>query len=657
MKRYKVFLSVLLSLAMLLGVFACAESVGGSLTLRNVALELMGTEIEIGPEVSVSAVVEADVLRLHVETENGERTLTPMTAQVNGDGSALFSIGTSGRVYSVSPEMLLSMLDMDEEDMRALEIGTRFIDVFSALMDFQLTEENADAYAAMLNDLLGTMLSTEADEVQTEIGEKSYTMASYKGDITMASAIASLDGLRACEVPEFAAYAQLLLDMIGLGEDESFESFADYADWVNSDDDMDMNEALISAEYAFGGDENDAAFVMDMSTAAEAMENVLSCHMEMAGGLDTQDMALSMSIANGETMGAEIQMYADANVMTLNFEMAGDDGYGTDSSATLAWNAELSEGEISCFDADMHIASDYSDQDEDPENAYSSSSTVALTLNGAKTEGLWKIDLDVDSASEYNYGVDESYASSTPVTISYAESAEADGSVTSAICIASNEEGMETGLKFEVNVSNDANIPALSADGAYALTEDTSSNAYTMLSADLMSLSADAMELLDDEGIAQIISLFSIADMDTADVETDESDFEYDETDDDDYDDDYEEYVDDSVELNALEEAEGIFEGSMPDFTAPEEYSFYSGYADEDYIDVYFIDETERIFNYYVSDFGTDMGSEEPTFTLNDEETGYSYVEYMEGSNYILFWFDENFDEDEIHRIVAGLNL
>lgn len=653
MKKYKIFLSVLLSLAMLLGTLACAESVGGSLTLRNVALNLLGTEINIGPEARISAALDADALKLHIETGNGERTLTPMTAQINGDGSALFSIGTSGRVYSVSPEMLISLLDMDEEDLKTMEMAAQFMDVFSALMNFQLTEENMDAYADMLDNLLGTMLSTEAEEVQTEIGDQSYTLASYKGDITMASAIASLDGMRACEVPEFAAYAQLLLDMIAFGEDESFESFADYADWVNSDDDMDMNEALISAEYAFGGDENDAAFVMDMSTAAEGMEDVLSCHMEMAGGLDAQDMALSMSIANGETMGAEMQMYTDANVMTLNFEMAGDGGYGTDSSATFTWNAERSDGEISSFDADMHIASAYSDQDEDPENAYSDSSTVALTMNGAKTEGLWKIDLNVDSASEYNYGADESYSSSTPVAISYAESTEADGSVTSAICIASNEEDMETSLKFELNVSDNADIPALSADGAYALTEDTSSNAYTMLSADLMSLYADAMELLNDEGIAQIISLFSIADMDT-----DEGYAEYDEYDDIDEDEyEYEEYVDNSVELNALEEAAGVFLGSLPDFTVPDGYSFYSGYASEDYIDVYFADDADRIFNYYVSDFGMDMGSEEPTFTLNDEETGYSYVEYMEGSNYILFWFDENFDEDEIHRIVDGLKL
>lgn len=648
MKRYKVFLSVLLSLAMLLGTFACAESAGGSLTLRNVALNLLDTEINIGPEASVSAALDEDALKLHVETRNGERTLTPMTAQINGDGSALFSIGTSGRVYSVSPEMLISLLDLDAEDLQALEIVGEFIDVFSALMNFQLTEENMDAYADMLDNLLGTMLSTEAEEVQTEIGDKSYTMASYKGDITMASAIASLDGMRTCAVPEFAAYAQLLLDMIALGEEESFDSFAAYADFLNSDDDMDMNAALLNAEYAFGGDENDAAFVMDLN-----MADTVSCHMEMTGGMNAQDMALSMSIVNDETTGAEMQMHADANVMTLNFEMAGNDGYGTDSSATFTWNAELSDGEISSFDGDMRIASAYSDQDEDPENAYSNSSTVALTLNGAKTEGLWKIDLDVDSASEYNYGADESYSSSTPIAISYAESAEADGSVTSAICISSNDAGMETSLQFELNVSDNAEIPALSADGAYALTEDTSSNTYTMLSADLMSLSADAMELVSDEGIAQLISLFNIADMDTDEAETSEVYDEYDET----GEAEYEEYEDTSVELSSLEDAAAVFTGIMPDFTVPEGYSFYNGYANEDYIDVYFTDDAEHIFNYYVSDFGMDMGSEEPTFTLNDEETGYSYVECMEGSNYILFWFDENFDEAEIHRIFDGLKL
>ena len=60
MKGYRVLLSVLLSLAMILGMVggAFAESAGGRVTLRNVVLNLNGEEIVIGPEASLSAAVD-----------------------------------------------------------------------------------------------------------------------------------------------------------------------------------------------------------------------------------------------------------------------------------------------------------------------------------------------------------------------------------------------------------------------------------------------------------------------------------------------------------------------------------------------------------------------------------------------------------------------
>lgn len=121
MKVSKVLMSAVLVLAMLLSMFACAE--GDAFTLRNVKLNLAGEEIVIGPAAVFSGDDEDDgSAKLHFELQNGENVYLPMTLQVENTGDLRFSLGDSGRVYTVSLETLLGMLEFTEEDVQILAL-------------------------------------------------------------------------------------------------------------------------------------------------------------------------------------------------------------------------------------------------------------------------------------------------------------------------------------------------------------------------------------------------------------------------------------------------------------------------------------------------------------------------------------------------------
>ena len=66
-------------------------------------------------------------------------------------------------------------------------------------------------------------------------------------------------------------------------------------------------------------------------------------------------------------------------------------------------------------------------------------------------------------------------------------------------------------VSFDINVASGAEIAELAAEGdnVVALTENTEDEGYMLMSADLMNLYADAMELLADEGIMQLVTMFS----------------------------------------------------------------------------------------------------------------------------------------------------
>ena len=86
-----------------------------------------------------------------------------------------------------------------------------------------------------------------------------------------------------------------------------------------------------------------------------------------------------------------------------------------------------------------------------------------------------------------------------------------DGSVTGAVTLSMEAEDENYAVSFDINVASGADIAELAAEGdnVVALTGNTEDEGYMLMSADLMNLYADAMELLADEGIMQLVTMFS----------------------------------------------------------------------------------------------------------------------------------------------------
>ena len=519
MKGYRVLLSVLLSLAMILGMVggAFAEPAGGRVTLRNVVLNLNGEEIVIGPEASVSALADEDALKLHFEAANGEKTLLPVTGQLDAAG-VRFTLGNSGRVYALSMDTLLSMADLSEEDLQIVEFIVEAVDVCAALMNLELTEENTEAYFAMADAMLSALVGAPAQEVEMEVGGTTYTMASYQGKMTLGSAIAALEVMRGCDVKEIADYAQLILDLMNMSvgaQTASFEEWIRISMEAESEEELDsmLNTAIADVEYALGGDDVNGAVRMTMTLADMGDDTKGSVDMEMVGNDQIMDMTMNMEIGDGESNTVTTMVMhadADAATMTMNQNTTSPYDYSTDVIVTC--NATMAQDEMTGFDANVSYISGYSTVEEGIVDAMSTA--VTLVASGSATDGLWDMSMGINVNNEYSYGAEgeaEIYSDSVSLGGGYAETAEADGSVTGAVTLSMEAEDENYAVSFDINVASGVEIAELAAEGdnVVALTENTEDEGYMLMSADLMNLYADAMELLADEGIMQLVTMFS----------------------------------------------------------------------------------------------------------------------------------------------------
>lgn len=519
MKGYRVLLSVLLSLAMILGMVggALAEPAGGRVTLRNVVLNLNGEEIVIGPEASLSAAADEDALKLHFEAANGEKTLLPVTGQLDEAG-VRFTLGNSDRVYALSMETLLSMADLSEEDLQIVEFIVEAVDVFMALVNMELTEENMNEYLTMVDAMLSALVGAPAQEVEREVGGVTYTMASYQGSMTLGSAVAALDVMRSCGLKEIADYAQLILDLMNMSvgaQIASFEEWVKVSMDAQSEEELDaiLNTVVADMDYAIGGDDVNGVVLMTMTLADMGEDAKGSIDMEMVGNDQIMDMTMNMEIGDGESNTVtSMVMHADADAatMTMNQNTTSPYDYSTDMIVTC--NAAMAQDEMTGFDANVSYISGYSTVEEGIVDAMSTA--VTLVATGSATDGLWDMSMGMNVNNEYSYGAEgeaEVYSDNVSLSGSYAETAEADGSVTGAVMLSMEAEDEKYAVSFDLNVAAGADIANLPAEGdnVVALTEDTEDEGYMRLSADLMNLYADAMELLADEGIMQLVTMFS----------------------------------------------------------------------------------------------------------------------------------------------------
>lgn len=633
MKVSKVLMSAVLVLAMLLSMFACAE--GDAFTLRNVKLNLAGEEIVIGPAAVLSADDEDDgSVKLHFELQNGENVYLPVSLQLENTGNLRFSLGDSGRVYTISPEILLAMLDLSEEDAQVFALIGKMLSVIEELEDWDPDDEEAKQFGVVADRFFATCTNSEGQVGNVEICDQTFAGVSYKGGMTLTSMCSALDYMRTCGIQVWEDYTNLILDIYNIaGGTQS----ASVEEWVKAQlqGEADeaavaefMNEELMNMEFVIGGDQDAEGVRMTMSMEVEGEE--ISFGMEM---LDTENDEIVNANFNIDVEGAFVNMniHSDETATSVLMDWNVDDGYSV-TTLNLDVYAAKQDDDVVSFDAKMNMDTVESYESED--SAYSYKTAVVLEGSGAEVNDLWNTNLTLTTTNEYSYGADaEPYSDSATYSFDYVETDEADGSETASIALAMDAYGLQYGLSFEVNEADDvriADLPA-SGDNVYALTVDTEDATYALLSADAMGLYSDLLEVLADPGISAIVEMLSASEADTMQA-----------------------YDDDNVDITSVEEAAGIFGNTLPAFTLPEGFEFSYGYANSGYVDIYFAS-GERMFNYYVTDFGVEMESAGPDFS--SDEYGNTYAEYQSGTNYIMVVFDASFEQAEIDSILTGLSL
>lgn len=620
-KKTKVLLGVLIALLVALlaggailwqtGYFAKPVNPDNFWTLRNLSIDAGEEEIALAPEARVRAVKGEDKFNLEFELGMNEQTLMPLRGEISEDG-VLFTIGNGGRVYSADMETLGALIGLGEGDAEMLERLEDLIESYAALlkvgMDHGFAEKNANVYSEMYE----IMLNTTAEDVKVEVEGKSHSGKHYAGKLTGESLCAMLDYMRACEIEEVADMMDDLLACVSYFAEEKYASYADLM--------AGMGDA-ISAD-------------VDLTVAMGKKLNYQKISMQ-------QDGADGMAIDST----AESTMTDKGMTMTMQQSMGDPEENGTVQNISFALTGPMNAPSAFRFDMDYDSTMDYSTQD------YTNIMGLGMTMNmaGNRQDGLWNVELDGDITNRMNYGSvdteEEIYTDETTVSYngSYAETKEEDGSVTGAFALKFGDDEMDYGASFELNRGKTAVIEQLVKEDTklYELSADTTDEVYTQLGADAMDFVADAAQLTTDEGVMQLVDLFSMSAQDEADSEAIDEEYTYE---------------GDIQQVETMEEAAAIYGGMIPEFTAPQGYKISVINVNDGVLEAIY-DNGENRFAYSLIDFEADTGAE-PEITYGDDGEGtIYYADLMMDSSYVLFSFEDGVTRADAEAILAGLNL
>lgn len=640
MKAVKILLSLVLSLALVLGM-ACASAetlADTGLTLRNVVLNINGQEISFPQEARLNLLLEDESAKLGFELAKGEGVFLPVTGAIDASG-ARFSLGSSGRVYKLDMGMLADAAGFDAEMLQgenpaALNMAEKMTSAIAGLMNVYQDPEKMAKLFAFMDGYMAVMLGDAGSDTTVTVSGVEYPAREYAGAVSAGSSMEAMDLMLNTGVEEIDAYTALLLEIMNLSMGAQFTSFAE----------------LMSAMGVDPEDEEMAQELMDAKITIANAEGMLYEAIDM-------DMEIEDEAAFHIT--AEEIFTPEALILTMDMTGGMDEENAVD--VQLAFQADLAEGAATAFEGGLSF--DFGYDDSDAQYLDYEKISLAVDLSGAKENELWKGDVALGFESAYGWGSAESpteHTEAVAFTGGYAETAEADGSVTSAVDLALNYGEMEFGLKFDLNVAEGSGLADLFGAGAreYTVTDDYDMTSE-LLEIDAALLSADLMELSMDESVtAAMQAIYGLTEYDVYEDYEDYDDYAYGA---DAYDEVYEdETIAAAPEITTVTSYDAIgtvFAGEVPAFTPPQGYAFsYADVSASDFYAEYINAEANDYVSLYVMDFGFDLGEAgSAEFTYYDDGEGAYYgADAYSGSLYISVGFNGVALADA-EAIVAGL--
>ena len=551
-------LSFIVCIAMLLsptGALPAQPENATTWTISNLTIDVNGEAVTLAPEARLTTAVGMDEAQLHFELGSGERTLIPMSGAINADG-VRFTLGTGTKTYTLSEETFMELADMSEEDMQLLEVFGDFFLSYGKVLNMLKDQEKYAQYYDLSWNLMEDMLGAEFEDTEAEVEGEMLPARQIQGELDLAGILNVLDVVAECGIPELEEFVDVTLDLVNLAGGTAIESFSELA--------------------AAAGEEEMEAGLMEMSCVYTTGDPLYS-KMEMTMDVEGTDMVMqSESITSGEDTVAMMLMEMNAEDTAMSYAIA------MDYTGPITAPTRLQMGYEVLVENDFSY--EYTEEDGTPVHYTSQDSTaMRMTVDAETVDGLENANVEfiVDTINTSGYDDDlDTYEETVGMNMDYTERLEENGSITGACKLDVNAMDETVSVSFDLNRAEGEAVDYFAGTTEQPLTTDTEDAAYNALMADFMGVTADGMALAADESVMQLIAMFEYAD-------------EYEEDYEDDYEADSEETAyDEASVVSTLEEAAAIFDGSVPNYTAPEgytlqkvevdEYSLYATYASAD---------------------------------------------------------------------------
>lgn len=510
-------------------------------TLHDITVTIDDTAYSIAAEPYFTGAIGAELAAGTFGIQLGNEALLPMQGAIDLNGIR-FSLGDTGRVYTLTNEMIAESMDCEPED---LQIIADVFGAISEMMNYDLADslEMSRASFATLQQALTAAESTGS----VNLGGESIDLAAYSGTLDAQTFAAMLDAMMNGENQSLADYLKNLLSIINRADGTQYASWSELCSNEAADDAAGIT--MIYETAANGDDTYDCITLHAQDEDAQTISNVTEYRMEDG------DYSCAMDIMTNEgdmhlTVSGMINI-ADAltDAPSVDFDITCSTGY----------------------------ASEYPDT-ENPEDSFGYSSNTEITMFGdARTEnGLDSLNMDLTVENSY-----ESRSGANLENVDFTDSNYSSLNITANQTIAENE-GVDTAVSLMMDagdvslgvsfIANQVDIlfdaDALFAGGETVLLTNAEDDAgMAMLEADFLALANDISTLTtQDTGLADLISAFNA-------LAYSEDDYDYDY---DDYDEDAEPIdvldYDDYYQYLPVDEIMDLFTGAKIAIDVPEGY-------------------------------------------------------------------------------------
>lgn len=635
------FLSIFVCIAMLCSGTAALPAQPESATtwtLRNLTINYGDDSVTLAPEARLTTAIGADEAQLHFEVGNGDQVLLPVSGEITADG-ARFSLGAN-HAYTVSNDVLMEMMNLDEEDQQLFEIaGTLFKD-YGVLLGRAMSDADfAQQYSESAMNALLESSGINAEETEVTIDGSAYSAQRIHLELSAESTLAMLDQLAGCGIAEVETLFNDTLALCNLASGEEAANFSSLLPEMEGEEFSIPMDLTIVAQDDFGWESLEMNF-------SDAEEDYMHLYLEATARGEEVTMDLSMTMASDDN-----QVNYD-----LSMEMAGP----SDAPEKVHLEADMTTQNSYTYtwDETPSVDAEGVEDTADPETLHHTSSynndvSMHMVYDSATVDGLNDASANcaIISASSSTYDEETyEYEQSVEFILTNTERAEDDGSVTASVALDVTVDDENLSASFDLNRAESAPVDYFDGMDEYAITADMDEEdpTSTLLAADAMNFGADAMTLTADDSIIALVNLINGA---ASGEETDASPA-----------------YDEPEAVHSFAEAAPIFEGTLPNFTTPEGYSLEEIEVDDSYFCATYASDAG---NFSLSTFGyVADGLEYYSFEngeLQSASNGMVEISRYDGElvdsatlytpNGTLYFYFDDFELEEVEAILANLTF